>query len=64
MTISVTRPDKDCYRVMVDGEIVGFALRMANNTWATFEPDLNTRADALTHKTPKGAYKGLLPIKA
>ena len=63
MIYSVTRADKDCHRVEVNDQIVGFALRMANDTWVAFRPDMTTRVGG-PHKTPKSAAKVLLPNKS
>ena len=29
----------DCWRVIIDGKIVGFANRMANGGWGAFDPE-------------------------
>jgi hypothetical protein len=60
MIVSVTRCDKDVYRVEVDDAIVGFALKMANGLWRSYRPDMETPVDRVSHKTPKAASKVLI----
>lgn len=40
-----------CYRVMVDGDFVGFANRMANDTWCAFDLK-DRRISPVNFKTP------------
>ena len=59
MIINVSRANKDVYRVEVNDEIIGFALRMANDMWRPYAPDMKT-AVGRSYKTPKSAAKALI----
>ena len=60
MIVSVTRCDKDCHRVEVNDQIVGFALRMSDDTWMPFTSDMTTRVGQASFKTAKSASRVLI----
>jgi hypothetical protein len=50
---TMKRYDKDCYQIFDGDNLVGFALRMANDTWRAFDPN-HVRIDGcLATKRPK-----------
>ena len=52
MPSKTERYDKNCYRILVDGHIVAFALRMANARWALY--DINDkRISKISFAKPK-----------
>lgn len=51
--ITAKRYDAISYRLMEEGEIVGFALKLANNRWAMFKPDCETRIGKMSYDTPE-----------
>lgn len=53
--LKLSRADADCYRVKRDEMIVGFALRMSNDTWRLFGPDMAQKITAKSYPTPKAA---------
>lgn len=52
VTVKVERVDMDVYRVVVDGEIVGFALKLANGFWRPGDRDFNLLAKK-SFETPR-----------
>lgn len=52
--VTVERYNSDAYRLIADGKIVGFALRMSDGRWGLFDPDDN-RIGKLAYKVPKDA---------
>lgn len=60
MIVNINRADKDVYRVEVDDKIVGFAIRMTNNTWKAFGPEMSAPLVDNSYKTPKAAAKAVL----
>lgn len=51
--VTAKRYDAISYRLMEEGEIVGFALQLASNRWAMFKSDCETRIGSLTYETPE-----------
>ena len=52
MTVKLERYDKNCQRLLVNGEIVGFALQLADGRWGLFDSDDN-RLTKLAFRTPQ-----------
>lgn len=52
MTVHAERYDKDCSRLLVDGRIVGFALRCSDGRWIMTDPN-DVRIGKQAFRTPK-----------
>jgi hypothetical protein len=59
MIVTVVACDKDCRRVEMNDVVVGFALRMADNSWRPYKSDMETRIESPSFKTPKGAANAI-----
>ena len=52
MTVKLERYDKNCQRLLVNGEIIGFALQLSDGRWGLFDPD-DKRLTKLAFRTPR-----------